>query len=54
MPASQSARAKVIILSNLMPNDVPLEVRQRADRYVVKADTTPSDLVLTINEVSVQ
>lgn len=54
MPALQSARAKVIILSNLIPSDVPIEVRQRADRYVVKADTTPNELVTTINEVSVQ
>jgi len=36
-----------------MPSDVPTDVRQRADRYIVKADTTPAELAGTIMQIAV-
>jgi DNA-binding response OmpR family regulator len=43
---------RIIILSNLAPNDVPDDIRHRADRFVIKAETTPSALVGVIFEVA--
>jgi DNA-binding response OmpR family regulator len=46
------ADLRIIILSNLAPNDVPEDIRRRADRFVIKAETTPSALVGVIYEVA--
>ena len=43
-----SDNMRVIILSNLAITDVPEDILGRADRYVVKAETTPSMLATVI------
>ena len=42
----------IIILSNLAATDVPVDIRSRANRYIVKAETTPSKLADVICEVA--
>lgn len=46
------ANVRVIILTNISKNEAPSELRfLNVDRYIVKAHTTPSEVVKCIEEI---